>query len=79
MRFPKEAICIKFQSLFSRKIRKKNTKWRLLKTLPSMQYKKVREKSRECQSQAAAHPRHEEEEETDKSNQAQIEQTYEKH
>ena len=31
------------------------------------------------QSQAAAHPRHEEEEETDKTKQAQIEQTYEKH
>ena len=31
------------------------------------------------QSQAAAHPRHEEEEETDKTKQAQIEQAYEKH
>ena len=31
------------------------------------------------QSQAAAHPRHQEEEETDKTKQAQIEQTYEKH
>ena len=31
------------------------------------------------QSQAAAHPRHKEEEETDKTKQAQIEQTYEKH
>ena len=31
------------------------------------------------QSQAVAHPRHEEEEETDKTKQAQIEQTYEKH
>ena len=31
------------------------------------------------QLQAAAHPRHEEEEETDKTKQAQIEQTYEKH
>ena len=31
------------------------------------------------QSYAAAHPRHEEEEETDKSKQAQIKQTYEKH
>ena len=31
------------------------------------------------QSQAAANPRHEEEEETDKTKQAQIEQTYEKH
>ena len=31
------------------------------------------------QSQTAAHPRHQEEEETDKTKQAQIEQTYEKH
>ena len=31
------------------------------------------------QSQPAALPRHQEEEETDKSKQAQIEQTYEKH
>ena len=31
------------------------------------------------QSQAAAHPRHEEEEETDQTKQAQIEQKYEKH
>ena len=31
------------------------------------------------QSQAAAHPRHEEEEETDKTKREQIEQTYEKH
>ena len=31
------------------------------------------------QSQTAAHPRPQEEEETDKSKQAQIEQTYEKH
>ena len=31
------------------------------------------------QSQAAAHPGHQEEEETDKSKQAQIEQTHEKH
>ena len=31
------------------------------------------------QSQAAALPRHHEEEETDKTKQAQIEQTYEKH
>ena len=31
------------------------------------------------QLQAAAHPRHQEEEETDKNKQAQIEQTYEKH
>ena len=55
--------------------------------------KKVREKSREChnhkkgkrkvqgvpQSQTAALPRPQEEEETDKSKQAQTEQTYEKH
>ena len=31
------------------------------------------------QSQTEAHPRHQEEEETDKTKQAQIEQTYEKH
>ena len=31
------------------------------------------------QSQTAARPRHQEEEETDKTKQAQIEQTYEKH
>ena len=31
------------------------------------------------QLQAAAHPRHQEEEEKDKTKQAQIEQTYEKH
>ena len=31
------------------------------------------------QSQTAALPRHQEEEETDKSKEAQIEQTYEKH
>ena len=31
------------------------------------------------QSHTAAHPRHQKEEETDKSKQAQIEQTYEKH
>ena len=41
---------------------------------------KVREKSEEVsQSQPAALPRHQEEEETDKIKQAQIEQTYEKH
>ena len=31
------------------------------------------------QSQAAAHPKYQEEEETDKTKQAKIEQTYEKH
>ena len=43
--------------------------------------KKVREKKVQGvpQSQTAALPRHQEEEETDKSKQAQIEQTYEKH
>ena len=42
--------------------------------------KKVREKSREVpQSQTAALPRYQEEEKTDKSKQAQIEQTYEKY
>ena len=43
--------------------------------------KQLREKSREChkKSQAAALPRHQEEEETDKTKQAQINLTYEKH
>ena len=42
--------------------------------------KKVREKSRECNNyKPQPLPRHQEEEETDKSKQAQIEQTYEKH
>ena len=42
--------------------------------------KGVREKVKGVpQSQTAALPRHQEEEETDKSKQAQIEQTYEKH
>ena len=42
-------------------------------------YKKCKSKvQEEPQSQAAAHPRHEEEEKTDKTKQAQIEQTYEK-
>ena len=55
--------------------------------------KKVREKSMEChshkkgrrkvqgvlQSQAAALPKHQEEEKTDKTKQTPIEQTYEKH
>ena len=40
--------------------------------------KKIREKSR-AQSQTAALPRHQQEEETDKIKQAQIAQTYEKH
>ena len=42
--------------------------------------KKVREKKQGVpQSQTAVLPRHQEEEETDKSKQAQIEQTFEKH
>ena len=41
--------------------------------------KKVREKSRECQSQPAALPRPQDEEETDKTKQAQLKQMYEKH
>ena len=43
--------------------------------------KKVREKSSQGvpQSQTAARPRHQEEEEIDQTKQAQIEQTYEKH
>ena len=40
--------------------------------------KKVREKPRECRS-LKPKPRYEEEEETDKTKQAQIKQTYEKH
>ena len=47
---------------------------------PEHKKKKVREKSRECHNyKTAALPRHQEEEETDKTKQAQIEQTYEKH
>ena len=43
-------------------------------------YKKSKRKVQGVpQSQTAALPRHQEEEETDKSKQAQIEQTYEKH
>ena len=58
---------------------KKVTKSSVL--LPVRAIKKVREKSREWvpQSQTAALPRPQEEEETDKSKQAQTEQTYEKH
>ena len=42
--------------------------------------KKLRKKiQEEPQSQTAALPRHQEEEETDKTKQTQIEQTYEKH
>ena len=41
--------------------------------------KKGRKRSRVPQSQAAAHPKHEEEYQTDKTKQAQIEQRYEKH
>ena len=41
--------------------------------------KMVREKSRECHNHKPQLPRPQEEEETDKSKQAQIEQTYEKH
>ena len=40
--------------------------------------KKVREVQGVPQSQAAAHPRHQEEEDTDKTKQAQIKNTYEK-
>ena len=53
-------------------------KWtEIYKTLLSLSYtkKKEREKSGEC----AALPRHQEEEETDKTKQAEIKQTYEKH
>ena len=42
-----------------------------------MSKKKVREKSRECHNYKPQRPQ--EEEETDKSKQAQTEQTYEKH
>ena len=43
-------------------------------------YKKGKRKVKGVpQSQAAVLPRHQEEEETDKTKQAQIEQTYEKH
>ena len=47
---------------------------------PEVCYKKGKRKVQGVpQSQIAALPRPQEEEETDKSNQAQIEQTYEKH
>ena len=41
--------------------------------------KKGKKSPGSAQSQATALPRHQEEEETDKTKQAQIEQTYEKH
>ena len=41
--------------------------------------KKLKEVQGVPQSQVAAFPRHQEEEETDKTKQAQIEQIYEKH
>ena len=46
---------------------------------PSWKKKGKRKVQGVPQSQTAALPRHQEEEETDKSKQAQIEQTYEKH
>ena len=46
--------------------------------ISSSSIKKVREKSRECHNHGTL-PRHLEEEKTDKSKQAQIELTYEKH
>ena len=45
----------------------------------TMKKKRLREVQGVPQSQTAALPRHQEEEETNKSKQAQIEQTYEKH
>ena len=44
-----------------------------------MEYKSKRKAQGVPQSQAAALPRHQEKEKTDKTKQAQIEQTYEKH
>ena len=44
-----------------------------------MEKKKLEKSQGVPQSQTAALPRHQEEEETDKTKQAQIEQTYEKH
>ena len=52
------------------------------KTISHMKYQKRKGKRKVQgvpQLQTAALPRHQEEEETDKSKQAQIEQTYEKH
>ena len=47
---------------------------------PSMRKTKGKRKAQRVpQSQTAALPRHQEEEETDKTKQAQIEQTYDKH
>ena len=52
----------------------------ILMQLQIMQQNKVKEKVQGVpQSQIVALPRHQEEEETDKTKQAQVEQTYEKH
>ena len=56
------------------------TEWQLKKANSADTEKKGKRKVQGVpQSQTAALPRHQEEEETDKSKQAQIEQTYEKH
>ena len=47
--------------------------------IPELEKKCKRKVKGVPQAQAAAIPRHEDEEETDKTKQAQIEQTYEKH
>ena len=61
-------------------INKDGTMDYILKKKKKKKKKKTKRKVQGVQqSQTAAVPNHQEEEETDKSNQAQIEQTYEKH
>ena len=65
------------------KVKKKNRRKKNIPTLP-LPATRIAEKGKRKvqgvpQSQTAALPRPQEEEETDKSKQAQIEQTYEKH
>ena len=66
-----EQLCILYANLFNSYV---------LTVLYANLFKKVKRKVQGVpQSQAAALPRHQEEEETDKTKQAQIEQKYEKH
>ena len=66
------------QALFELDRHDKNNVSRLLRE-EIMKKKGKRKVQGVQQSQTAAPPRHQEEEETDKSKQAQIDQTYEKH
>ena len=56
-----------------------NYRTQISQTRNNIQKKGKRKVQGVPQSQTAALPRHQEEEETDKTKQAQIEQTYEKH